>query len=75
MILDLHNQTRFSSRILLKKTINEYLNKEKIHIIVGRGLHSPNKKPVIKNFVINYLKSKNILYTICEKSKGGVIII
>ena len=75
MILDLHNNTRYIGRKLLKNTLEKYLNKEKIYIIVGRGLHSNNKKPIMKLFVINYLKSKNIPYIICEKSKGGVIIV
>jgi len=73
MIIDLHNRTRFSVKKILEKILKK--KNEKIHLIVGRGIHSYNKKPIIKNYVINYLKSKNISYTICQESKGGVIII
>lgn len=74
MKIDLHNKTRFVARKILIKAIKEKNNKE-IEIIVGRGLHSENKIPVIKNFVIRYLNSKKIKFKFKEFSKEGVIII
>lgn len=74
MKIDLHNKTRYIARQILIKAIKEKNNKE-IEIIVGRGLHSENKKPVIKNFVIRYLNSKKIKFKFKEYSKEGVIII
>jgi len=73
MYVNLHNKTRYSTRKILIDIIKKKSKKE-IYLIVGRGLHSENKKPILKNFVMNYLKSKNIDFKICEKSKGGIII-
>ena len=73
MYVDLHNKTRYSTRKILIDIIKKKSKKE-IHLIVGKGLHSENRKPVLKNFVMKYLKSKNIDFKICKKSKGGVII-
>lgn len=75
MIIDLHNNTRYIARQKLKKILEEKNRYERIEIIVGRGLHSIDKKPVIKLFVINYLESKNIKYYFKPYSKEGVIII
>lgn len=74
IIIDLHNHTRYFAR----KKLNSILNKENneiIEIIVGRGLHSENKIPIIKNYVIKYLISKNINYKFKKYSKEGVIVI
>lgn len=75
MKIDLHNKTRYIARQILIKKIKERKKGENIEIIVGRGLHSENKIPIIKNFVIRFLKSKNIKYKFKEFSKEGVIII
>lgn len=75
MIIDLHNKTRYIARQILIDAIKKRKNKEKIEIIVGRGLHSIKKIPIMKNFVIRYLNSKNIKYKFKEHSKEGVIII
>lgn len=75
MKIDLHNNTRYIARKILIDTIKKKKKNEEIEIIVGRGLHSENKIPVIKNYVIKYLNSKNIKFKFKEFSKDGVIII
>ena len=74
VIIDLHNNTRYIAREKLNTLLKTEKNK-KIEIIVGRGLHSINNIPVIKNYVIKYLKSKNIKYIFKKHSKEGVILI
>lgn len=75
MKIDLHNKTRYIARQILNNTLKNKKKNEIIEIIVGRGLHSKNNIPIIKNFVIRYLNSKNIKYKFKEYSKDGVIII
>ena len=73
--INLHNKTRYIARKILIETLKNKKNNEKIEIIVGRGLHSVNNIPIMKNFVIKYLTSKKIKYIFKEYSKEGVIII
>lgn len=73
--IDLHNKTRYIARKILIETLKNKKNNEKIEIIVGRGLHSVNNIPIMKNFVIRYLTSKNIKYMFKKYSKEGIIII
>lgn len=73
--IDLHNKTRYIARNILIETLKNKKKNEKVEIIVGRGLHSVNNIPIMKNFVIRYLTSKNIKYKFKEHSKEGVIII
>lgn len=75
MKIDLHHKTKFSARKILIDIIKKKKKNEKIEIIVGRGLHSRNNIPIIKNFVINYLISKNIKFSFKDFSKEGVIVI
>lgn len=72
MIIDLHNNTRYIARQKLEKCLKK---NEDIEIIVGRGLHSYNKIPIMKNFVMRYLTSKNIKFYFKAYSKQGVIIV
>lgn len=73
--LDLHHYTASAAISLVDEFLTEALNKsiQCVLIIHGKGLRTPNQKPILKNILIEHLRQNlNVLaYHSAKPSDGG----
>lgn len=74
-VIDLHGRTTAESEDILRdifknKKVDGKSGSSHVRIIVGKGNHS-NGKPILRDFVKNYLTAKNIRYTQSKIQDGG----
>ena len=64
--LDLHGLFADEAKINVHEFINECAryNISAVRIIHGKGLHSPDKKPVLKNLILGWLKKNQFIIAV-----------
>ena len=68
--IDLHGYTKQEAESVLIELVNTAKDKH-IRIIIGKGLHSEGKDPIIKSFTKDFLCSHNISFTTSKIQNGG----
>ena len=73
--LDLHGFFADEAKQQVHGFINEcaQYNISTVRIIHGKGLHSPDKKPVLKNLILGWLKKNQSIIAVCStpSNDGG----
>ena len=73
--LDLHGCFAEEAKQQVHGFINEcaQYNISTVRIIHGKGLHSPDKKPVLKNLILGWLKKNQYIIAVCStpSNDGG----
>ncbi len=71
--LDLHGSTSIEAEDALEDFLFEAKKKgwKRVHIIVGKGLHSKNKEPVLPNVVKAKLNSLGHVFSYAKIQYGG----
>jgi len=66
--LDLHGCFADEAKRLVHGFVNECAeyNISAVRIIHGKGLHSPDKKPVLKNLILGWLKKNQYIIAVCS---------
>ena len=74
--LDLHGLTISEASTILDEKIKQCLNDKvnELTVIFGKGLHSGEKGPKLKSFVIEYVNQKFIPYVIHTENDGCIIL-
>jgi len=66
--LDLHGLFLDEAKEHVHSFVNECARHHisAVRIVHGKGLHSPEKKPVIKNFILGWLKKNQFVIAVCS---------
>jgi len=66
--LDLHGMIVDEAKQQVHAFINECarFNISAVRIVHGKGLHSKDKKPVIKNFILGWMKKNQFVIAVCS---------
>ena len=66
--LDLHGLYADEAKREVHAFINEcaHYNISTVRIVHGKGLHSPDKKPVLKNLILGWLKKNQFIIAVCS---------
>ena len=66
--LDLHGFYADEAKQEVHAFINEcaQYNIPTVRIVHGKGLHSPDKKPVLKNLILGWLKKNQFIIAVCS---------
>ena len=66
--LDLHGLFADEAKREVHEFINECakFNISTVRIVHGKGLHSPDKKPIIKNLILGWLKKNQFILAVCS---------
>lgn len=80
--LDLHGMTREEARIQSAEFLIDCLQHDYrcVRIVHGKGLRSPGREPVLKNWVLNWLAQRRQVLAFCqaraaEGGAGAVIVL
>jgi DNA-nicking Smr family endonuclease len=71
--LDLHGYTKAEAEPLLKDFLEESLESRLsiVRVVTGKGLHSEDGIPVLKNFVTKYLTHNGFHFRMAKINRGG----
>lgn len=74
--VDLHHYTSSQAQRLVLRCLQKAPESDiqEINFITGRGMHSKNKKPILRPLVLNLCKSKGIKAEICKQNNGVVSV-
>ena len=82
--LDLHGLIINDAKQQVHAFINDYArsnsNKTAVRIIHGKGIHSKDKKPILKNLILGWLKKNQFVIAVCstpnhDGSTGAVYVL
>lgn len=72
--LDLHGLTVSEATCILDEKVKQCINEkvQLLKVIVGKGLHSGEKGPKLKNLVVEYAEEKRLEYMIDPSNEGCI---
>lgn len=75
-VLDLHGLTVEEAEVILEDNVEKIQKKgeKELMVIVGKGLHSGDEGPKLKELVMNYAMIMNYKYKFEEKNQGCIIL-
>lgn len=74
--LDLHGLTVEEAEVILEDNVEKMKKKgeKELLVIVGKGLHSREEGPKLKDLVMNYAMIMNYKYKLDDKNQGCIIL-
>lgn len=69
-VLDLHGMTTAEAKVALEKLLREKKYNH-VRVITGKGTHSTNGVPVLREFTKQFLASKKVRFNQSKLTDGG----